>query len=89
MSLCLPPALPRPNRALNATLLPERAEECGGGGGGAGEKGAHAPGLQACWLWKTTEASWSCQARPAHSQALQLLPPQASPAPFLQGLRTC
>lgn len=70
-----------PSRALNATLLPECAEECGG----QGERGAHVLGCRPAGCGKLLRPGGrGCgQAKPAWSQALQLLPSSDSSHPFL------
>lgn len=88
-SLCVSGSLPAscPNRALNATLLPECAEECGG----HGERGAHVLGCRPAGCGKLLRPGGrGCgQAKPAWSQALQLLPSSTPPTPFSARLGTC
>lgn len=72
-----------PNRALNAILLPECAEECGG----PRERGAHVLGCGPAGCGKLLRSPGAGLGRPgpAQSQALQLLPFQAPPTLSLQG----
>lgn len=69
------------NRALNATLLPEYAEECEG----QGKRGAHVLGCGPAGYGKLLSSPGARQAKPAQSQGLQLWPFQAPPTPFLCG----
>lgn len=72
-------------RVLNAALVPECAEECGG----RGERGARIPGCRPAGYGKLLGPPEDGQAEPAQSQAQKLLPFQAPPTPFSAGLGTC